>query len=277
MELKSIPTGISSLDLIIEGGFPSGSFTLLLGEVGAGSTEFAYSSAIMLSLIKEGVISAPSNEDITIPESICYVSITRSEEDVLREVFESFTPEYYEAFKENMVFMDFSEEYFRRSPFLFTDGTYSFNSLKGLGKEKGIVESLVTFLNENAENSLVIIDSLTDLVRMYTDLMKWQDLILFLKGFQKASKNWNGLTYALLTTDIFEVSKQVEIADCADGVLVFEWGEIGTAQRQRTMYVKKFRGLLPRLEFGNIAKFETKITKNTGFEVSNVKMIMGRR
>ncbi len=73
------------------------------------------------------------------------------------------------------------------------------------------------------------------------------------------------------------MGKQVEIADCADGVLVFEWSEIGTAQRQRAMYVKKFRGLLPQLEADNIAKFETRITPTSGFEVSNIQMIMGRR
>ena len=275
MELKSIPTGITSLDLIIEGGLPSGSFTLLLGEVGAGSAEFAYTSSIMLSLMKTGVISSPKDKKVSIPDSICYVSITRSKEDVLREISLSFQPDYYNAFKENLVFMDFSKNYFKRSPFLLSDET-GFDSLRGLGEEKGIVESLISFLSENAKDNLIIIDSLTDLVRMYTGQMKWQDLVLFLKGLQKESKTWNGITYALLTSNIFDYSKQEEIADCADGVLVFEWSELGTAQRQRTMYVKKFRGLLPKLEFDNIAKFETKITKNIGFEVSNVKMIMGR-
>lgn len=279
LQTKKIPTGIQSIDTIVKGGFPSGSFTLLTGEVGAGSAEFAFTSAIMISLLKSGIITPtdPSG-DVKIPESVCYISLTRSKEDVMREIALSFSEEYYNAIKENLVFKDFSKEYFKLSPFPFDEAsTDTFESLRGLGREKDLLESLVDYLNDNASSSLVIVDSLTDLVRMYSDRIKWQDLISFLKGLQRAATTWDGLIYLLLTASIFEVSKQEEIADCADGVLVFEWGELGTAQRQRTMYVKKFRGLLPLLESENIAKFETIISPITGFEVSNVKMIMGRR
>ena len=52
--IKKVPTGISSLDPIIKGGFPGGSFILALGEVGAGSQEFIYTSMLGLSqLTKE--------------------------------------------------------------------------------------------------------------------------------------------------------------------------------------------------------------------------------
>jgi len=276
---KKIPTGIQSVDMIVKGGFPSGSFTLLTGEVGAGSAEFAFTSAIMISLLKSGIITLPGgNEDVIIPDSVCYISLTRSKEDIMREISLSFPEDYYSAIKDNLIFKDFSKDYFKLSPFPFDEWpTETFESLRGLGRDKDLLESLVDYLNENASGSLVIIDSLTDLVRMYSDRIKWQDLVSFLKGLQRASTTWDGLIYLLLTADIFESSKQEEIADCADGVLVFEWGELGTAQRQRTMYVKKFRGLLLQLESENIAKFETIISPSSGFEVSNVKMIMGRR
>ena len=38
-----MPTGVASLDPILDGGVPPGTLTLLLGELGAGHYEFAYS------------------------------------------------------------------------------------------------------------------------------------------------------------------------------------------------------------------------------------------
>ncbi|MHC1581853.1 MAG: RAD55 family ATPase, partial [Candidatus Syntropharchaeia archaeon] len=97
----------------------------------------------------------------------------------------------------------------------------------------------------------------------------------FLKGMQRESKKWDGLIYGLLTANIFGNGIEEEIADCADGVLVFEWDEKSGTRRQRTMYIKKFRGLLPLIEGDKISRFETKITVDHGFEVSNVKLIAG--
>ncbi len=277
MEFKKISTGIDSVDLVMKGGFPSGSFILLLGEVGAGSAEFAFTSAIMLSLLKTKALPTEKGKGISTPDEICYVSLTRSKADILKEISLSFAPEYYEVIQENLIIKDFSKDYFKTSLISIPEEKITFDSLRERGSGENLLSALMSYLTENASNNLVIIDSLTDLMRMYSGMMKWQDLISFLKGLQRASKEWDGLIYALLTANIFEMGKQVEIADCADGVLVFEWSEIGTAQRQRAMYVKKFRGLLPQLEADNIAKFETRITPTSGFEVSNIQMIMGRR
>lgn len=279
MKFKKIPTGIDSIDLIMKDGLPSGSFILLLGDVGAGSTEFAFTSAIKLSMLisKSKTSSAKKPKDISIPDAICYISLTRSKADILKEIALSVAPSYYEVIEKNLIFEDFSNDYFKLSPIFIPEEYATFESLTGQGDRESLLTSLMSSLAENASNNLVIIDSLTDLMRVYTDRMKWQDLISFLKGLQRESKVWDGLIYAHLTANIFDQGKQEEIADCADGVFVFEWSETVTAQRQRTMYVKKFRGLLPQLEADNIAKFETRITPTTGFEVSNIKMIMGRR
>jgi len=43
-ELSRIPTGIDSLDYILQGGLPAGSLVLLLGDLGAGDFEFAITS-----------------------------------------------------------------------------------------------------------------------------------------------------------------------------------------------------------------------------------------
>ncbi len=42
MQITKIRTGMASLDTMMDDGYPSGSFVLLLGEVGAGDIEFAY-------------------------------------------------------------------------------------------------------------------------------------------------------------------------------------------------------------------------------------------
>ena len=49
-----MPTGIPSLDPILDGGVPPGSVILLLGDLGAGNYEFTYSSVVnTLRLMKE--------------------------------------------------------------------------------------------------------------------------------------------------------------------------------------------------------------------------------
>ena len=106
--------------------------------------------------------------------------------------------------------------------------------------------------------------------------MEWKDLIMFLRGLQKASKKWDGLVYTMLSEGIFEKNKQEEIQDCVDGVIVFEWDKQGSSKRQRIMYMKKFRGLLPVLDQDNIVNFETQINSQKGFEVSNIKRVRGR-
>ncbi len=101
-------------------------------------------------------------------------------------------------------------------------------------------------------------------------------MILFLRGLQRVSKNWDGLIYAILNDGIFENREQEEIMECMDGVFVFDWEKLGPTQRNRIMYLKKFRGLLTGVEQENIVNFETQITPQKGFEVSNIKRIRGR-
>jgi len=61
-----------------------------------------------------------------------------------------------------------------------------------------------------------------------------------------------------------------------DGVFVFNWEKLGPTQRNRIMYLKKFRGVLSLLDQDNIVNFETQISSQKGFEVSNIKRVRGR-
>ncbi len=280
--LIAMPTGIVSLDSVLKGGFPAGSFVVLLGEIGAGNTEFAYTSVLsLLEMQRSGKFSGAFGDSI-LPEKICYISLTRSWKDLHDEIRRGFPEDLYEV-SDKIDFKDFSEEYFNRSsvPTEWVTGPMlTFNSLREKVSGNGLISEMVAHLDENAQKSVVIIDSATTLAEYCANpehSTNWSDLISFFRGLQKISKEWGGIVYALLTTGILDHSLQEQIMDCADGVLIFEWDDFGAAKRQRVMHVKKFRGLLPQLERANLVKFETSVTRDHGFAISKVKQVGWQR
>jgi len=280
MKLSRIPTGIESLDYILQGGLPSGSLVLLLGEQGAGDFEFAITSCVRLlsDLIK-------NDQTTLLPEKVIYISFTRSENDIMKEIAFSF-PDFYEFLQKNIhehrfEFKDFSDSYFAGS-FIPTswlsssENIPSIESLKWNEEKRNLTDALIAYLDNNAQKSLIIIDSLTSIAQYCLERIDWPDLILFLRGLQRVSKKWDGLVYAIFNKGIFQNNEQEEIMECMDGVFVFDWEKLGPTQRNRIMYLKKFRGLLPGVEHENIVNFETQISPQKGFEVSNIKRVRGR-
>lgn len=287
MRLTKIPTGIKTFDLNINEGFPAGSVILLLEDVGAGGREFLYTSIYNINQMKvsqndpDQMKRKPKNPVdneidtmIQLPDKICYVSISKSKENILTENAYAFHKGYYEAVKDGLVFKELSDIYFRQSisQNLWSEkkGMTGFDS----SPDKNILEELSEFLNENAKGNIVIIDSLTDLLVNQIDYLNRTDFIMFLKGMVNISKTWNGLVYLILSANIIEKQMQEIINDTVDGVLVFEWFDKGSVKMRRNLYISKFRGLIPQLEQNKIAKFETKITYDGGFEVSNVRKII---
>jgi len=280
MKLSRIPTGIDSLDYILQGGLPAGSLVLLLGDLGAGDFEFAITSSVSLLNGQE-----KRNATATPPVKVIYISITRSEGDIMKEIAFSF-PAFYELLQKNIEekrfeIKDFSDSFFAGSfiPSMWLSSSETSPSIESLkwNEEKGnLMEALIGYLDKNAKDTLIIIDSLTALAQYCLKKIDWSDMILFLWGLQRASKNWDGLIYAILNKGIFQNSEQEGIMECMDGVFVFDWEKLGHTQRNRIMYLKKFRGLLPGVEQENIVNFETQISPQKGFEVSNIKRVRGR-
>ncbi|MFH1323542.1 MAG: ATPase domain-containing protein [Methanobacteriota archaeon] len=280
MKLSRIPTGIDSLDYILQGGLPSGSLVLLLGELGAGDFEFAITSCVRL-------LSDQKKKDTTtlLPDKVIYISFTRSENDIMKEIAFSF-PDFYEFLQKKIheqrfEFKDFSDSYFAGSfiPASWlssSEALPSIESLKWNEEKRNLMDALIGYLDKNAQNGLIIIDSLTAMAQYCLERIDWSDLILFLRGLQRVSKKWDGLIYAIFNEGIFENNEQEEIMECMDGVFVFDWEKLGPTQRNRIMYLKKFRGLLPGVEHENIVNFETQISPQKGFEVSNIKRVRGR-
>ena len=276
--VKRIPTGVADFDNIIRGGMPIGSVVLLLGDLGAGQHEYALTSAAKISLIKENPDSAEfflghSVRGQMMPESIHYITFSRSKEDILQELGMSFNEDFFESFERNVKFKDFSSKYFRQTlvPKSWSGDTSS-ALFSNNTDDEGVLEGLVNYQDENAPRSMVIIDSLTDLV--LNQKIDSRDLVAVLRGMQRVSKKWGGVVYLLLAKDIVDDRLQRMIMDSVDGALVFEWSHfVNSSKRQRYLYVEKFMSILPHLDRGRIARFATTVTAQSGLVVIDTERI----
>jgi len=272
--VRKVPTGIADLDSIVDGGFPSGSTILLWGDIGAGMQEYVYTAGSKVALVNERPEArhyylGDRCDDSDLPSQVCYVTFSRSKEIILQELATSFNGDYYRAFRDRTVFKDFSSMYFRHSvvPAAWTRDDDQFDL-----PSSNLLEELVTFLDENAHDSIVVIDSLTDLA--ISDLVEVRDLVTTIKGMQRAAKRWSGLVYLMLTRGILEHRHEQLLMDSTDGCLVFEWRTSPrSSARQRYMYLEKFTGVLPHLPRDKIARFPTMVSANHGLVVVYMERI----
>jgi KaiC/GvpD/RAD55 family RecA-like ATPase len=249
---------------------------LLVGELGAGQMEFALTSASKLAMVKErpesGGFLLGAGKDSMLPDKICYITFSRSREDVLEELKEAFNNDFYSAFEKMVHFKDFSSAYFRKTlvPRSWTGESATLFSSDPVNDN--VLEGLVSFLDENAPGSMIIIDSLTDLV--VSANIEITDLVAVLRGMQRVAKKWGGIVYLVLTNNVLDERKQRMIMDSVDGSLVFEWSRyLNTSKRQRYMYVEKFISLLPHLDKERIARFATVVTAQSGLVVIDTERI----
>ncbi|HKW43435.1 MAG TPA: hypothetical protein VJP06_04530 [Thermoplasmata archaeon] len=274
MRVRKVPTGIADLDSIVNGGFPSGSSVLLWGDIGAGMQEYIYTAASKIALVNERPDAwhyylGDHCDESDLPSQVCYVTFSRSREIILQELATSFNGDYYRSFRDRTIFKDFSSMYFRHSvvPASWTHEEDLFDL-----PSANILEELVTFLDENARDSVVVIDSLTDLA--ISDLVEVRDLVTTIKGLQRAAKQWNGLVYLMLTRGILERRHEQLLMESTDGCLVFEWRTSArSSSRQRYMYLEKFTGVLPHLPRDKIARFPTMVSANNGLVVVYMERI----
>lgn len=276
--MQRIPTGVADFDSIMQGGLPAGSVVLLLGDVGGGGHEFALTSAAKIGIVKEfpdtrTFMLGDAGKHGVLPEKMCYITFSRSRNDILQDVKLSFNRDFYESLKTNLLFKDFSRDYFMHTvvPTAWLDSDQS-GDLFSDKKQDGLLESLVDFLDGNAPKSMVIMDSLTDLV--VSETIDFQDVIALLKGIQRMAKKWGAIFYLILTDEILDRKRQQMIIDSVDGVFKFEWAKFHhTSKRQRYLYVEKFMSVLPHLDQERIARFATLITSQSGFVVINTERV----
>ncbi|OPY38584.1 MAG: circadian clock protein KaiC [Methanoregula sp. PtaU1.Bin051] len=272
--IRRIPTGISSLDPILDGGVPPGSVILLLGEIGSGSYEFVYSSIV--NLLAGSRYPAADTASVILPAQIHYITFTRMKDDIMQEMAKSFPSADINAVTEKMRFDDLSEIYFDNS--VVPDEWYSqgdiITRLQKRADHPGILSQLARAINAAEENGLVVIDALTDIATQCRSANHWKNFASLLRGLQRMAKQRNLTIYLLLTRGIIEGIQEHEIADIVDAVLLFRWEEAAGARRQRVMYFEKFRGVMPYLEERDLVKFAVRISTSEGFEVSNIRVVI---
>ena len=154
---QRMSTGISSLDPILDGGVPPGSVILLLGDLGAGNSEFVYSSMVNnLDPAKAG-----SQKGQPVPKEICYVTFTRVKEDIKNEILQSFHVDGLDRMVDTIRFEDLSEHYFDHS--VVPDEWYShsdvFTRLQKRTGQEGIIIKLSKVIDNVQPGGLVVLDS----------------------------------------------------------------------------------------------------------------------
>ena len=277
--MARIPFGVSRFDKVVEGGAPRGTVVLLVGDAGAGAREFMYTSATMNAVAHtdEDLFElhyGDLHEDATLPPEVHYISFTDNQETIREELAYVLDEELVTAAAEHITVRDLSPEYFQLSPVprqWYLGETTTLQDLSGGESRPDVLTALGSYLNDNAFNNLVVIDSITDLVAAISDDMAWNDIAMLIRGLGKAAHRWNGLVLAYASRETLEETQLGHLMDAADGTLQFEW-ESGGSKRARTMVVREFSGVLSRIERENIVRFETEIHEG-GFDVSDVRKI----
>ena len=269
-----IPTSVAAFDQIVKGGVPAGSVIVLAGEPGAGYSEFAYTSAAKLSLVRRDSFQRsfliPDAEDIYIPNGTLYISFSKSEEEVMRAVENTFEEDLADAFKDNLVFKDFSSLYFKNSIVPARWITKDVSTF--MKKQPDLLSQFIKVIEEGADGRVVIVDSLTDL--MTSSRINFENLLDVIRGLRRIAKEWNSIIYLLLTLGVVEAREERMIFDSVDGVFIFQWtGSLKRSKRYRYMYVLKFVGLMSHLEEERIARFTTTLNRKEGFVVVNTEKI----
>ncbi|WP_380679829.1 RAD55 family ATPase [Salinigranum sp. GCM10025319] len=277
--MNSIPFGVSRLDSLVDGGAPPGSVVLLASESGAGGREFLYTSAVMntIARVDDELFELHYGDlvgDATATPEVHYVSFTTDAAYLTRQMAFTMDPVLVERAADHIHFADFSHEYFHPSPVpreWYLGRTSALRDLGTRQEHDDVLEAFGTYLSEHATDSLVVVDSVTDLVAAVSDDMTWNDIALVLKGLSKAAHQWGGLILLLVNHETLDEAELGLLKDAVDGTFRFQW-ETGGSKRARTMIVQEFRGVLSRLEDENIVQFETEI-HDGGFDISDIRKI----
>ncbi|MCI4331350.1 MAG: hypothetical protein L3K19_05830 [Thermoplasmata archaeon] len=275
-----VPTGVPDFDHIT-GGMPTGSVVLLMGEPGAGHQEFALTSAVHLMLhyddprLHEFFLGG-ARGPFVYPEGVVYVSISRSKEQVIREVEGAFEPSYHRVLLQHLTFHDLSPSYFADSvvPAQWSSigGGLLAGSAARAAPAAGPLAAIADALESDAASNVVIVDSLTDLLaRRGVDT---EELLTLVKGLRRRAKSWNGIVYLLLSRGVTTPAVEQGLIDSVDGVLSFTWsGSPLHSHRQRTMLIEKFMPVLARVPHEQQGRFVIRFSNSNGLVTTQYERV----
>ncbi len=266
---SKIPSGIRSIDHAASGALPSGSFVILFGKSGSGKEAFMQTAALMNAAMKQGVLSPNEEESVFLPENIWYLLFAKTKQDVIRDIEISYADELTEAFKEVVQFKELMEDYYASTleP-LWGEG-------EAIEEEEGeeenmldIVKEIIDFAGQKGKNSLLLVDSLDDLIRAFPSGEE-KRLIAALRSVQSRNKNeWNSLILNKMTRNVFPESFEESMFSFSDGVFDFQTSS-SSGGRDRVINCRKFTGTAPELLDSN---FDFQIT-DSGLEARRTELL----
>jgi len=277
---RRLPFGVEGLDNNVNGGAPAGSLVLVAGEAGAGAREFIYTSAVMNALGKADaelfdLYYGELASGATLPEELHYVSFTEGPDNLREEMLYTMDRSLVESGIEEITFADLSREYFQLSPVpreWYAGERGGITDIGSSGDRRDVIEALADYLDDNAADNVVYVDSLTDLADIgEEEKLDWQDVLYILQGIRRAIRTWRGLVLVHVSKEALTETHLGALMSAVDGTMLFEWAAGGN-ERDRTMVVREFRGVLSQLEAEDIVRFETEIHEG-GFDISNIRKI----
>jgi len=277
-----IPTGVGDFDSVA-GGIPVGSVVLLAGEAGAGHQEFALTSAthLMFSYDAERLhrfYLGTVKGNFVYPAGVVYVSLTRSREQVIREVEISFEPTHHDSFVRHLTFHDLSSIYFSDTVVPRAWAQTSAPLLAQLAENSPSLgatdplDAIVRAVEQDGNGNVVIVDSLTDLlVRRNLDT---ESILTLIKGLRRRAKEWGGVIYLLLSRGVAPAATEQALADSVDGVFSFSWtSHPMRSTRQRTMLIEKFMPVLAHVPHEHQGRFVIRVSALTGLVTTQYERI----
>ncbi len=265
--MPKIPTGIESLDLALGGGIPAGSLILLVGESGAGKSEFTYTVTANINSMREDPSLLPSGFDVVLPEHVWYATFGRSEEGVLSDVRGKFSEDFYERFTKGTLFREFFTVPSRLTS--FHEWIASVISNGGHIKlRREVFSSLARFLEREGPGMMVVFHTLTDLSLLFRKGEE-MEFVSFLQSLREICREWNVTVLAILASGILSADVEALLVSNADGVFSFEIQ--GEELTRRTLFsCKRMRGATISPE-----PFELTVTPD-GVELTRLRTLAGR-
>ncbi len=273
-----VPTGVADFDYLT-GGVPVGSVILLAGEAGAGHNEFALTSAVHMMLHHDDpkiheLFLGTAQGPFVFPSRVVYVSATRSQEQVMREVAGSFEPGYHSVLERYLVFKDISPSYFADSvvPPSWSALASPLLAAAPVAQVPDPLSAIADAIDTDGAANVVLVDSLTDLlVRKGVEL---SELLALVKGLRRRAKTWGGIVYLLLSRGVVSETTEKALFDSVDGVLSFAWtsGHLHS-QRQRSMLIEKFMPVLSRIPAELQGRFVIRVSAINGLVTTQYERI----
>jgi archaellum biogenesis ATPase FlaH len=271
-----VPTGVSDFDATT-GGLPPGSVVLFMGEAGSGFVEFALTSAARITKALEDssevFYMGLYHGGKVLPTHITYLSFTKSRDELLGEVRNTFSEHYPMLLSRHMVYCDLSGPYFSDSMVPPEWSRAKRPLLDGEGSQpREVLSTMAGELENHGKNSLVIVDSLSDL--LVRSSIRKEDVVTLVKGLRRRAKDWKGTVYLLLSKSITEPWIEEAIKDSVDAVLQFGWvSNPHKSSRLRAMWIEKSMPLLAYMRPEQQGRFIINVNETKGLVTTQYERI----